>query len=136
MKLKKGKNMFKKRYIAIFLMKVQNSFTIVVKKRFKPTVETLNYKKESYPIDISAYTFTNGITSFYCFDMKSKHQIFFEKSKKDDIDTKTINKILEQKIISQLTSDLSNQNFKTTLMNIIIGLLVGGLIGYIIGGII
>lgn len=128
--------MLKKKYKAIFLIKEQNSYTIVYQKTFNPTIETINFKKESFPIDISTYTFTKGLTSFYCFNIKNKNQIVFQNSKNPSIDTKTINKMLEQNIIGQLTSDLTNSSFKTTIFNIIIGLLIGGLFGYIFGGIV
>ena len=134
--LKKGiKIMFNKRkkYIAVFLMKEQNTYNIIGRKLFKPTSDSLNYKGNSYIFKVSTPTYSKGLKLFFFLDMESKKQLLFVKNKSDDIDTEVIDLILSKKIIKQLTSELGGIDFKITIFYLIIGLAIGGMIGYIIG---
>ncbi|GAH82198.1 unnamed protein product [marine sediment metagenome] len=55
----------KKKYIAIFLIKEQNSYTIVNKKFFNPTKNTIEFRNNTYIINTSTPTYTKGLKLLY-----------------------------------------------------------------------
>jgi len=131
--------MFKKRYIAVFLIKELDSYTIIGKKLFNPSNVSENgisYKGNSYIIDTSERTFSKGLNQIYYIDKNTKDQLLFSeiKRKTSKVDTGIIDMIIRKKIIKQLTSELGNTDYKSLLMYIIIGGIVGGLIGWIAKG--
>jgi len=124
----------KKRYLAIFLIKEQNSFTIVGKKLFNPNNPEISYSGKAYIIKTDKSTYSKGLTQFYFLIKDTKQQLLFSKHEKSDlIDTALVDSILSKKIIKQLTSDLGNTDYRSIIFYLIIGLTIGGLIGFIIG---
>jgi len=124
--------MFKKKYIAIFLTKEKNSYTITKAKRFTPSSEKFI---KSNLIDISNYTFSKGLRNYYYIDNANKLQLSFNNGISQKIDIKAIDDVLVRSIISQLTKDMSGTNLTKRLFDIIIGLVIGGLVGFIASGI-
>jgi len=128
--------MFKKRkrYIGIFLLKEQNTYNIIGKKLFNPTLDTVEYKNNTYIINPSTPTYSKGLNLLFFFDIVSKKQLLFGKNVNPESDTEIIDLIMSKKIIKQLTSELGGLDFKQILMYLIFGLAIGGMLGYIIGG--
>lgn len=124
--------MFKKKYIAIFLTKEQNSYTIIKAKRFKPSDSKFI---EQYLIDISNYTFSKGLRNYFYIDISNRLQLSFNNENVPNIDIKAIDDVLVRSIITQLTKDMSGTNLTKRLFDIIIGLVIGGLVGFIASGI-
>lgn len=123
----------KKRYIAVFLIKEQNTYTIIDKKIFNPTLDSIEHKSNTYIINSGNPTFSKGLNLFFFIDRDSKKQLLFVKNKSEGNDTEIIDLIMSKKIIKQLTSELGGIDFKTILLYLAIGLSLGGMIGYIIG---
>lgn len=124
----------KKKYIAVFLVRQENSYSILAKKRFSPTNKTIKYKKGSYIIDVSTPTYTKGLKLFYFIEY-DKSQLFFDKNKVQSIvSPKVVDLIMSQKIVSELTSNLSGSAFKLNILTLLFGGIMGGLIGYIVAG--
>jgi len=124
----------KKRYLAIFLIKEQESFTIIGKKLFNPNNSSVSYKGKAYIIQTDIHTYSKGLTHFYFIDMDTKQQLTFSKQPESNIiDTELVDSILSRKIIKQLTSDLGKIDYRMIFFYLIIGLTIGGLIGFIIG---
>lgn len=123
-----------KKYIAVFLIKEQNSYTIVGSKRFNPTIEAMEYKNNTYIFNHSTETFSKGLKLFFFLDKDTKKQLLFVKIKNDNIDTEIIDLIMSKKIIKQLTSELGGIDYTSILLYVGVGLAIGGMIGYIIGG--
>lgn len=133
--------MFKKKrkYIAVFLQKEHNSYTIHSTRKFKPNTvkkKTIKHKGKLIPFDTVNYSFSDGLKLFYYISITEKKQLFFENTKDLQIGSKVIDMILNDDIIAQITSNLNKSNFKANLVNMIFSALFGGLIGYIIGGLI
>jgi len=128
---------FKKRnkYKAIFLLKREGSYSIIKKKRFSPTNNKIRYKKGSYPIDVSRPTYIKGLKMFYFIEV-DKTQLFFESNKSSFITPKVIDMIMSQKIVSELTQNLSGSKAIMNIMTLIFGGVMGGLIGYIVAGVV
>ena len=123
----------KKKYIAIFLTKEKNSYTITKAKRFNPSNKKFI---DSNLIDISNYTFSKGLKNYYYLDKDNKLQLNFDINQKlPNIDIKAVDDVLVRSIISQLTKDMSGSNLGKKIFDIIIGLVIGGLVGFIASGI-
>ena len=121
------------KYKAIFLIKREGSFSIKKKKRFSPTKNQIRYKKGSYPIDVSRPTYIKGLKLFYFIEI-DKTQLFFSNEKSSIISPKVIDLIMSQKIVSELTTNLSGSKMAMNIMTLIFGGIMGGLIGYIVAG--
>jgi len=124
-----------KKYVAVFLIKEQQSYSVVFKIRFNPTNKILSYKKRSYPIKIDFPTYIIGLKLYYFIEI-NRGQIIFDKTKDPTMDPKLLDMLISQEIISQLTDNLSGNAFKMSLYNILIGVVMGALGGYIAGGIV
>ena len=126
----------KKRYLAVFLIKEQNTYSIIGKKVFNPLKPSLEYSGNTYIINSETPTFTKGLFLFFYIDTDEKKQLLFVKKNKNEkqVDTEIVDLIMSKKIIKQLTSDLGNTDFTTIILYLIIGGAIGGLLGYIIGG--
>lgn len=122
----------RKKYIAVFLIKEQLTYTILSVKRFIPSESTVRFKDKTFVITINKPTYSKGMKLFYFVDIEVG-QLNFDNTKKSNINPKAIDMILSQKIITELTNNLSG-SFKMNLYNIIIGLLIGALGGFIVGG--
>lgn len=126
--------MFKKKYIAVFLTKEQNSYTITKVKRFNPLDD--NFIEKNL-LDISDYTFSKGLRNYFFIDKSNKLQLSFNyNGKLPNINVKAVDDTLARNIISQLTKDMSGVNFTKRIIDIILGLIIGGLVGFIVSGIV
>lgn len=123
----------KKRYYAFFLVKREGTYSRLRKKRFSPTKAIVNYKKGSYPLDVSKPTYERGLKLFYFIEI-DKTQLFFSENKSSNIiSPKIIDMIMNQKIVSQLTQNLSGSG-KMNLLTLFLGLFMGAMLGFIIAG--
>lgn len=126
--------MFKKKYIAVFLVKANESYEIIKKKRFKPTDTTVFYNSEGYPISVKTKTYSFGLNTFYFFEVDSKKQLVFLSNKDSFLGSKALDLALAKKIIPDLTMDLTNTSFKKNIQNLVLGGLIGGMLTFIISG--
>ena len=123
----------KKKYYAFFLVKREGTYTRLRKKRFSPNKALLNYKRGSYPLDVSKPTFERGLKLFYFIEI-GKAQLFFSDTKNANlISPKVIDMIMSQKIVSQLTQNLSGSG-KMNMLTLLLGLFMGAMLGFIIAG--
>lgn len=123
----------RKKYLAIFLIKEQNSYTIVGKKFFNPTLDSMEYKGSTYIFNTSTSTCSKGLNQLFFIDKNTKKLLLFEKNKNPNLDTETIDLVMSKKIIKQLTSELGGIDFTSIILYVGVGLALGGMIGYIIG---
>lgn len=125
----------KKKYIAVFLIKDQNSYSIEKKKRFNPSNKEITFRNKTYIINPSISTFSKGLKKFFLIDINiTSGHLLFRKGKESVITPEIIDMIISKKIIHQLTSNLTDTAIKMNIMMIIIGAVIGGLIGWIAGG--
>jgi len=127
----------RKKYIIIFMIKEQNLYTEIKRKRFNPINTEINFKDKTYSIDVSKYSYSKGLKLFFFIDIRKsvECQLYFNDTKnKSKITPEILDMIISKKIIHQLTYNLTDKAIKLNLMMIIIGACIGGLIGYIIGG--
>ncbi len=125
----------KKKYIAVFMLKEQESYTILKKKKLNPLKNIVSFKGKSFVFKTNIATFSKGLKQFFLFDVNiTSGHLLFIKNKKSLITPNDIDDICVKKVVSQLTVDLTNTAFKVNIMMIIIGLALGGLIGWIAGG--
>lgn len=127
--------LFKKRkkYYAVFLVNQTGSFSRVAKRRFRPTNQKVRYRKKTYIVDVSTPSYTKGLKIFYFYEIeKPEHMTFL---KKDSVlSPKIIDMILSQKIVNELTTNLSGNALRMNLITLIFGALMGGAFGFIIAG--
>lgn len=130
--------MFKKqKYIVWFVKKEQEIYSILDKKRIFAFSKKVRYKKGVYFIDTSNPTFKKPLRLFFLIDIdKSDNcQLHIIKNKKNSgITPKDIDLFIEQEIVGQLTTNLSDTTMKMNIMLVILGLAFGGLVGWIVGG--
>lgn len=124
----------KKKYIVVFLMKEHGSYTIDKRVRIKSNTQTIKYKKTPIPINTVNYSFSEGLKLYYYISIIEKRQLFFENTKDLQVGSKVIDLIINDEIISQITSNLNESNIGIKIMNIVMYIIFGGLIGFIIGG--
>ena len=153
--VKRKKNKIKK-YVAIFVLKEQGTFTRLGKKKFKPVNSCVRYKKRTFILDTGFATYSRGLKQFFFIDFV-KGQTYLEETK-DTKDTKKLTKkekeekakllklkqlyidpeitdmLISRKVISQLTTNLTGAANVMNIMTLIIGVVIGGLIGYVIAG--
>lgn len=143
----------KKKYYAIFCIKELDVFNILAKKRIRASTDTVRFRKGTYVLNLSFPTYVKGLKVFYFIDVKKSQvlskntkinvnkidtQIIFRGNPKDKplMSPKFLDMLVSQKIVGQLTSNLSNNAMTMNLISVIIGGLMGGLIGYIVAGLI
>ena len=113
-------------------MKREGTYTRRRKKRFNPNKTVISYKKGSYPLDVSLPTYERGLKLFYFIEI-GKAQLFFKENKNANIiSPKVIDMVMSQKIVSQLTQNLSGQGMN--YLTLILGLFMGAMLGFIIAG--
>ncbi|GAH57235.1 unnamed protein product [marine sediment metagenome] len=125
----------KEKYIVIFLIKQQELYKEVSRKKVNKSIKKIRYnKKKLYPINTSIPSFSKGLKSFFFMDI-NKGQLFFNENAKNPIlDPILLDDIVSKSIIKQLTMNLSDTAFKMNMTLIFVGLVIGGLIGWIAGG--
>lgn len=127
----------KEKYIVIFLIKQQELYKEVSRKKINKSINEIRYnKKKLYPINTSIPSFSKKLKTFFFIDI-NKGQLFFNKNNKNPIlSPKLLDDIVSKSIIKQLTMNLSDTTFKMNLTLVFIGLVIGGLIGWIAGGVV
>jgi len=150
----------KKKYIAIFVLKEQGTFTRLGKKKFKPTDDCVRFRKRTFILDSSFATYSRGLKQFFFIDLLNG-QTYLEKNNQDVADTKLTKKqkkekekenaellklqnkkidpeitdmLISRKVIAQLTTNLNSNAMGMNIMTLIIGVVMGGFIGYTIAG--
>ncbi len=118
----------KTKYKAIFLDKVQNTYKIVKKKRFKPLDTDISYKDNTYLIDKSITGFSKKKKVNFFFDLITG-QLSFHKV--ESIDPKLAYLVLTSGIISNITNRLTKKS-SFDFANIL-PFILGGIIGFFIG---
>lgn len=146
----KKKNKTKK-YVAIFVLKEQGTFTKLAEKKFKATNTSVRYRKRTFIIDTSFATYSIGLKQFFFIDLLNGQTYLEKDSKKTKklsqeekarqlklkqltIDPEIADMLISRKIIAQLTTNLSDTAMKINIMTLLIGGVVGALIGYMIAG--
>jgi len=150
----------KKKYYAVFVLKEQGTFAKLKKKKFKPTKNSVRYKRRTFILDTSVSTFSVGLKHFFYIDfkkgqmtLKSKETIEkekllrvkrFKKAQKEnpeilkldkiDIDPEIADLLISRNIIGQITGNLSDTAIKMSIMTLIVGAIIGACVGYIIAG--
>jgi len=124
----------RKKYIVVFLIKEQNSYSEVSRKLVKSTTTKIKFgKKDTIPIDISKPSYSKGLKLFYFIDLSNNLQLHFIKDKNNRINSEAMDMIFQQEIIRQLTSSLGEPSFLAgKLFNMIVGGIIGLLIGFVI----
>ena len=127
----------KKVYVAVYVRKEQDVRVVVGKKRFKPTIEVIRYKKKTYPLDISYPTYARGLKLFYFIDIVDGQVLLNDTTENSIINPEILDIILSRKIVTQLTANLSSSETRMKLVDIILGMFMGifGTLGvlYIMG---
>lgn len=145
----------KKKYIAVFMTKEQDAYTIQKKKKINPLKQVVSIFNHSFIIDIAKYTFSENLSYYYLIDIHKCQlaikKFDFQNKKKDNLDKQTeikdltieqlddieynselTDSVVVNSLVGQLTSNLNNKIGKR-LYDIIVGLAIGGLLGFIIG---
>jgi len=125
----------KEKYIAVFLTKKRNGYSVAKKRRFSAGAETVQFKKEkSYVVDATEYTYSKGLKLYYFIDT-DEGQLFFDssKAKGGKEKAKIIDMFIKQSIVKQITSGLGG-GFSGSIMNMIMFFGLGLAIGFIIAG--
>lgn len=127
--------LFKKKYIAVFLLKEQGVYSISGMKRLRTIKDTLiiSFKGNPYEFNITKPSYRKRMKLFYYFDMSENKQLHFHKQT-STFDPETVDKLENKKVVFQLVSGLDTPKFKMNIFYIMIGLLMGVSIGIIIGG--
>ncbi len=124
----------KNKYKAIFLIKREGSYSIIGKKRFRPSKKMIRFKRATYVIDVSRPTYIRGLKMFYFIEI-GKTQLFFGKNTEGTgVSPKVVDMIMSQKIVHDLTTNLVGNAFAINFATLIFGGLMGGLIGFILAG--
>lgn len=139
----------KKKYYVIYCVKEQDVFNILKKRRIRGSNQVVRFRKGTYVINISFPTYVKGLRVFYFIDIKkgqqlaknteiAKGHILFKENAKDKalISPQFLDMFISQKIVGQLTSNLSDNAMKMNIITLIFGAIMGGLVGYIIAGVI
>ena len=151
----------KKKYIAIFVLKEQGTFTRLGKKKFKPINDSIRFKKRTFILDSSFATYSRGLKQFFFIDLLNG-QTYLEQDNQDVANTKLTKKqkrekekevakllklknmkidpeitdmLISRKVIAQLTTNLNSNAIGINIMTLIIGVVMGGFIGYTIAGV-
>lgn len=151
----------KKKYIAIFVLKEQGTFTRLGKKKFKPTNDCIRFRKRTFILDASFATYSRGLKQFFFIDLLNGQTYLKQDTNQDDankklskkekrekqkeiarllklknleIDPEITDMLISRKVIAQLTTNLNNNAIGINIMTLIIGAVMGACIGYIIAG--
>lgn len=143
--------LFRKKYIVIYIIKEHGTYSVLKKKRIKPTKNTVKYgRNKTYIIDTTKPTYVKGFKLFYFIEIK-KGFLDFEDNKKlpknkkgkpeiADIKQLSVNimspeivdMIMSQNVVKQIVSGLEG-GLGINWMSLITGLALGSFIGLIAG---
>ena len=146
----------KKKYFAVFLIIQEGSFSILRKKRFSPSKNTVKVSTGTYVLDVSKPTYIKGLKLFYFIDSaRVDGQLPLEKDKKDKKDKtpienkglsfksrksevkitpRMLDDLISQHIIRDLSQNLGDNRMIFNIMTFILGCIVGALGGFIVAG--
>ncbi len=124
----------KKKYIALFVIKQEGTYSRVGKKRFNPKKDSIRFKGGRYLINSAHPTYIRGLKLYYFVDIEGEANICFAKTKGVAISPQIVDMIISKKIVSQLTTNLSTGALRMSILTLLIGVLLGGAFGYIISG--
>jgi len=125
----------RKKYIAVFLIREQNSYSVLKSKKFNPEAKTIRFKKgSSHQIDASNPTYSRGLKMFYFIDINEGQLTFNGEERENEINPELLDMIIEQNIIRQITSNFGEKMFGGQIINLIVALLFGVTIGFLIAG--
>lgn len=124
----------KKKYIALFVIKQEGTYSRVGKKRFNPKKDSIRFKGGRYLINSAYPTYIRGLKLYYFVDIEGEANICFAKTKGTAISPQIVDMIISKKIVSQLTTNLSSGALKMNILTLCVGALLGGAFGYIIAG--
>ena len=127
----------RKKYIALLLVKEQESYSRIRAKRINPTKKEVSFRGKTYEVDMGKYLYSRGLKQYYFIDIEAG-QLFFSENPKNlknpMMHPEILDLVVVRKFFAQVTSNLQGQNFKLNLGIIIIGLIMGGLLGFVIAG--
>ena len=141
-----------KKYVAVFVLKEQGTFTRLAKRKFKPTDTSIRFRKRTFILDTSLATYSAGLKQFFFIDFvngqtyldEEKEQNKLTKKQKEkakllklqnlNVDPEITDMLISRKIISQLTANLTGNAMGMNIMTLIIGVVIGACIGYIVAG--
>ena len=142
----------KKKYFAVFLIIQEGSFSIVRKKRFNPSKQTVKVSTGTYVLDVSKPTYIKGLKLFYFIDFaKVDGQLPLKKEKKDNkikdkglklqnkkseikITPRMLDDLISQHIIRDLSQNLSDNRLVFNILTFVLGCALGGSVGFIVAG--
>lgn len=124
----------KTKYIVVFLKEKGNGYNISSRKRISKDSKIVKYNKTPIPINTINSSFSFGLKEYFYINIENKKQLFFQKSKGKALNHKALEMLINDEIVSQITSNLNKSNYKMSLINMIFSALFGGLIGFIVGG--
>ena len=145
----------KKKYFAVFLIIQEGSYSILRRKRFSPSKNTVKVSTGTYVLDVSKPTYIKGLKLFYFIDsVKVDGQLPLEKKKKDKkkpaitdnglsfrnkkseikITPRMLDDLISQHVIRDLSQNLTDNTFVFNLMTFILGCAMGGAFGFIAAG--
>lgn len=114
-----------KYYIRIF-RKMHEHYMLVHLHSIKPNAKFYSYQKKTYVVDLNHESYMNANKVFFDFDENGK-QITYNENKSFSMDTETLDIVMNNKIIADMTKSIA-QNPTEKLLNIILGALLGGMI--------
>jgi len=142
-----------KKYVAIFVLKEQGTFTRLGKKKFKATNTSIRFRRRTFILDTSFATYSSGLKQFFFIDFtngqtyleQDNQDVKLTKKQKEEkvkllklqslaINPEITDMLISRKIIGQLTSNLTGNGMTMNIMTLIIGVVIGGCIGYIVAG--
>ncbi|MGV9141363.1 MAG: hypothetical protein ACOC1X_00330 [Promethearchaeota archaeon] len=125
--------LWKKKYIAVLVIKEQGKYTLVGKKNITATTETVRFdKKKAFKIDIDNPIYQVKNKLFYFFNY-NRGQLSLRETVKKAEEPEVMDMIINKKIVEQLTSNLLGIDFKQQLIYIAVGAIAGSGFGYIFG---
>jgi len=122
----------KEKYFVIWFMKEENGYSRLRRQKVKPNTQFVKMGESKHEINMQYPTWRKGSTRFYLVELK-EGQLYFN-PKEIDYDPELLHDILDRKIIQQLASNLTSQQWKINIFLAIFSAIFGGLIGFIIAG--
>lgn len=148
-------NKKKEKHYAIFCIKQHGVFKRISRKRVNPLDKFVRKGKNTFTFEVGFPTYRRGLKIFYFIDIEkgqlvSKnakiikkvkegkvidvHVLFTDEGRQLLMSPKTLDRLISQKIVGQLTSNLSDNAWKMSVMSIILGVIIGALAGFITAG--
>lgn len=124
----------KRKYIAVFVVKIHEVHSILAKRKISSSSRTVRFRKKTYIIDTTHPTYSKGLKLYYFMDIKDGQILLNEVTNESIINPEIVDMILARGIVAQLTANLGDTGFKMNLLTLLIGIALGGAFGFIIAG--